>query len=360
LLVNAIPIYKRLKLVEDSLIMARMTRGILWYLYKIKVAGGNMDTAAEIVQNYSEYLKRNTSMGLDIEAGTWRDKWAPIFAQIEDLFVPESDDVSISVEKLGGEPNIKAIVDVEMLTNQLLGALRVSRFMLGITDEMPGALGEGAAVRISINFAKNAQRLQSALRNGVKRLCQIHLAYRNLNPDPTRYEVNFAEISSAEEEEIKNALDKGVDIVDKILDTFEKAGVKTEEQKLEMLDYLNQKILKLNDLDLKEMAKKVMAATATEKKQKPKKIMPVYSDLYSHVPHVNGKKLDEATKRMVQTNDSMLNESQRALKKKILSTEATKVFRVDESHTSLIAESTSWAPINVKVEVKQDATGGNK
>lgn len=282
LLTPAIPIYKRLKMCEDSLIMARMTRGILWYLYKIKIAGGNPDSMAEIVANYAEYLKRSTGLNVDENSQEWKDKWSAMYAQIEDLFIPESDDVTVSVEKLGGEADIKAIVDIDMLQNQLLGAMRVSRTMLGITDELPGALGEGASRRISINFAKNAQRLQVGLRNGIKRLCQIHAAYRSLPCDPTRFEVNFAEINSAEEEELKDALDKGVDVAGKIADFLVAHIGENELDRMEMLSYINQKFLKLPDLNFNELVKKVQ--DKGKKKQYPQKPIPINSDLLAYLP----------------------------------------------------------------------------
>jgi hypothetical protein len=382
LLTNAIPIYKRLKMCEDSLLMSRMTRGILWYLYKIKVSGGNMDSAAELVQGYAEYLKRSLASGLDTDTNQqmWKDKWAPVFGQVEDMFVPESDDVSVSVEKLGGEPDIKAIVDVDMLINQLLGSLRVSKSMLGITDDLPGAIGEGAANRISINFAKNAQRLQAGLRQGVKRFAQIHLAFRNLNPDPTRFEINFTEISSAEEEEIKNALDKGVDIVDKAMDMIVKNAGEGQIDKLELLDYFNRKVLKLNDLDLAAMRinvleakaaagddglkdtikKLVEAAKAKYKLTKPRvKQITTESDLFAYLPEVDKDKtkLDENVQKLVDAPDDTLDEAQAQMKREVLAVKPAKLFRVDDT-MAVKEERAKWRPIRINVDMtKKDGNG---
>lgn len=288
LLTPAIPIYKRLKMAEDSLLMARITRGITYYLYKIKVSGGNIDSAAELVQSYSEYLKRQTGLDLTTGQEQWKDRWAPVFAQVEDLFVPESDDITVSHDQLGGDANIKAIVDIELLVNQLLGSLRVSKAMLGITDELPGAIGEGAAVRISINFAKNAYRLQTGLKQGIKRLCQIHLAYLNQNPDPTRFEINSGDISSAEEEELKNALDKGVDVVDKLAEMLLKFAPDID--RMELLNYLNQKFLRLDDLDISTMLGKGGELTAEAKQElkrrfeRGRKVVAIESDCLSYLP----------------------------------------------------------------------------
>ena len=255
LLVPVLQVYKRLKLAEDSLLMARITRGVLWYLYKLKVKGGNtnFDSALSLMNEYAELLKRRAGLNTTPGQEQFKDKWTGMFAQIEDLFVPETDNLELAVEKLGGEPNIRWIADIDQLENQLLGCLRVSRAMLGITDELPGGMGENAANRISINFSKNAQRIQNAIRQGIKRLCQIHLAYLKMNADPTSFDVHLAEISSAEEEELKNAMASGIDTVDKFSDFIIKMVGEQNVDSVEFLEYLNQKFLKLDDLDLETL-----------------------------------------------------------------------------------------------------------
>ena len=87
------------------------------------------------------------------------------------------------------------------------------------------------------------------------RICQIHLAFQNKSPDPTLFDINMAETSSAEEEELKNALGTGVDVVEKLADMIIKyvPGVDTTE----LLNYLNNKILKLGDFDIEKMVKDV-------------------------------------------------------------------------------------------------------
>jgi len=248
LLVDAIAPYKRLKLAEDTLLLARITRSILYYLYKIKITGeeaGNFDSMMDLVDSYADLLKRKT--GLDTGAAkTWKDNWQALFAQVEDLFVPETDTVSVDFDKLGGEVDIKSIVDIEMFENRLLGALRVSKAQLGITDELPSVLGgEGSLRRISINFAKSADRLQSGLKNGIKRLCQIHLAYRGIYVLPHMFNVAMSPVSTAEDEEAKQALNDSIDIADKLLDLIDK--VKNDPQKKKILSVLNQQFLKLNN-----------------------------------------------------------------------------------------------------------------
>lgn len=259
LLSPAIETYKRLKMAEDSVMLARVTRGMLFMLYDIKMKGGTPQQASELLQMYMDALKRNT--GLNMSTKEWKDAFEPVYAQVEDLYVATTDDIIITPTELGGKSaDIKGIVDIDMLRSHLLGALRVSPQMLGIDNSGGIQMGEGSSRRVSINFAKNAKRLQDGVRCGIKRLDQIHLAYRGLNPRPDTFEVHFGEVSSAEEEELKNALKTGVEIVEAFVDTVDKVSDGNIE-KVKLLDYLFGKIIKLDDFVLKDYLKTELAGT---------------------------------------------------------------------------------------------------
>lgn len=176
-------------------------------------------------------------------------------SSIEDLFVPvfgETGDVAI--EKIGGEPDIKWVVDVEELRNQLACSLRVPLSLLGgYVQEASGQLGSEAIEQLDIRFARSSKRLQRALCAGVKRLCQIHLAYLGMDPDPRLFEIQMGENSTAEEQLLKDALETSTDVVEKFMSMVDNLGVEVD--KIAVMDYLNRKVLKLNDFDLRKFIK---------------------------------------------------------------------------------------------------------
>jgi hypothetical protein len=170
---------------------------------------------------------------------------------MEDLFIPVFNDAGdVTIEKIGGETDIRWIVDIEDLHNQLSCALRVPLPLLGgYTKDATGALGSEAIGKLGIRFARSARRLQRALCVGIERLCQIHLAYMGMDPDPKLFQVQMAETSTEEEEELRDSLDKSTDAIMKFMDMIDKAG---RFDKVELLNYFNTKMLKLSDLDMKK------------------------------------------------------------------------------------------------------------
>lgn len=254
LLTNALPVYKQLRMTEDCLLFARLSRGIQRNIFKIKVSGTNIEAAKEIVDSYKRLLKRTVSMDTSSANPLFDTKYNPM-TTLEDIFIPVWDDVNdLDIKELGGKVDIKWIVDIEDLRNRLACALRVPLPLLGgFTDEATGALGSEAIEKLDIRFARSARRLQRAIIEGIKRICQIHLAYKNMDPDATLFKVNMPETSTAEEESLKASLETGVEIVDRMMQMLDTAGIEVD--KVGLLNFLNQKILKLDDVDFSKFIK---------------------------------------------------------------------------------------------------------
>ena len=173
---------------------------------------------------------------------------------------------NVIIDKIGGEVDIKWIVDIEELRNQLATALKVPLGLLsGYSKEgVQSSLGNGGIERMDIRFARQARRLQRSLINMLTRMAQIHLSYQGIDPDLNLFKIQMTETSSAEEEELKSALDKGVDVVDKLSDLVIKCLGEVEVDKKALLDYLNKKFLKLNDMDLEKLLLKANPNAFTE------------------------------------------------------------------------------------------------
>jgi hypothetical protein len=291
LLFNGLSVYKRLRLAEDSIQLARLTRGILRYIYKVKCSG-TVEASAEILKEYMNTLKNARAINTDDSNPAYQNT-QNLMSVMEDLFVPVFNDAGdVTIEKIGGETDIRWIVDIEDLRNQLSCALRVPLPILGgYTKDATGALGSEAISKLGIRFARSARRLQRSLIGGVQRLCQIHLAYMGMDPDPKLFQVQMSETSTEEEEELRDSLDKSADAIGKFMDLIDKAG---QFDKVELLNYFNKKILRLSDLDMNKyllpgtegmMPAEMAKESIKEEIQELKSVKTsMHSDLYAALP----------------------------------------------------------------------------
>jgi len=254
-IMNALAIYRRLRLAEDSLLIARLSRGLIRYVWKLKVDSANMEAVGELIDQYSRVLREARSMDTSAGSPNLESKENPM-SSIEDIFIPVWDNVGdLTFDKIGGETDIRWIKDIEDLRQQLASALRTPLPLLGAwLKEATGALGSQAIEKVDINFARMARKLQRTVRTGIKRICQIHLAYMNMDPDPNLFDVQMPEMSTAEEESLKASLKDGMEVVSSMMEVISDIVDGTDKQldKIEIFNYLNEKILKLEDFDLKE------------------------------------------------------------------------------------------------------------
>jgi hypothetical protein len=197
-------IYKQLAMVEQSMIISRMTRAVMKYIYKVQCGqDAEMKQAVETVLQMKELLTQQTGIKI---GESFEQTFAPLSGS-EDFFLPvfgEKGDVTI--ETLGGETNVQSIVDIEYLRAKLFGGLKVPGAYLGLEDNLPGSLGESALLRLDIRYARTVKRIQRAVVQGLTRLAQIHLAYKKLPVDPKLFSIEMDVISTAEEEERKASL----------------------------------------------------------------------------------------------------------------------------------------------------------
>jgi intein/homing endonuclease len=250
IMLDGIPVYKRLRLAEDSLLMARLTRGILRYIWKLRCDSSSIESVEALISQMGGILKK--ARALDTSAGSPNfDSKFSTLAGNEDIIMPVfSDDVNdLACEKIGGDVDIRWIVDIQELRQQLACAIRVPLSLLGgFVNEATGALGSESIEKLDVGFSRTARRLQRAIRQGIKRIAQIHLAYMNMDPDPALFDIMMSEGSTAEEEVARDSLEKGADSVQKMLDVFDAVGVPIDKAKL--IDYLNRKIIKLDDFNV--------------------------------------------------------------------------------------------------------------
>lgn len=181
ILADALPVWKRLRLAEDSIMMARIMKSPQRFLFKVVIPddNSNSEAVANLVDQYQSEIKRSRAMNTDPNNPAFLDKFNAM-AGAEDLIFPVwGSENNLTVETLGGETDIKWIADIDKLENQLITALKVPKQLLaGYSGEGGGGFEGGTALeRMDIRFARQSRRVQRSLIAGLTRMAQIHLAY---------------------------------------------------------------------------------------------------------------------------------------------------------------------------------------
>lgn len=210
-------VYKQLTLVEDHIIIGRLSRATLTYLISIMTGDLDVDQAIKLTDLMEERLKESIvqSMGKYESATGYKREGDMV------VFPVAGEKGSVQITEMGGNPNVTGVKDMDILLSRMSGAIKIPLPYLGWTDKLPGSLGEGPLLRLDIRYARTVKRVQRGTVAGLMTLLAIHFAYLGIDITGEDLQIELVEPSSAEEEERRSGLKKAMEVMSGLLDFLE-------------------------------------------------------------------------------------------------------------------------------------------
>lgn len=182
-------IFRRLVMAEDSALIYKLTRAPARFAFYVDT--GNLPPAQrtayvnQVKQAYKKKKFYNPATGkLDFRANP--------LAMDEDFWIPTANGVdSTRIDVVSG-PDYQTTDDLEYFRGKLFSALKVPRRYLGFD----GGESRASLSQEDVRFARTIQRLQREVRNGYKKVCRIHLAALNIDPDQISYDLKMTTSST--------------------------------------------------------------------------------------------------------------------------------------------------------------------
>jgi Bacteriophage T4-like portal protein (Gp20) len=176
-------IAKQIKILDDLLMVVRLTRSLDRRIYYVDTGRSPVEEEVRILKRWRRALKRKTF--LDPTTGRFDSRFNP-FAWSEDEFWPNKEGKNNRVEMLEGISDVKAMVDIDHFRNKFFGSLRAPKAYFGYEGEINA---KATLSSQSLKWARAVNSLQKGFKQGLTRLCQIHLAYMDLDTDLSKFRV---------------------------------------------------------------------------------------------------------------------------------------------------------------------------
>ena len=213
------------KLLEDSLMLSRVTKSALVRILQIEV--GNMPKAEveALLRRIKNMIEQK--MALNKQNGVVSSYNSP--GPIENIvYVPTKEGKgAITSNNLGGDVNIKDIVDVDYFNNKKLSALKIPKQYLNY--DAPEGLGNGTSLtKLSSRYAHTIMRIQNAYITGITNLLNIFFLDKGLDyiNKFTLKMVSPATIEDTERDElVTNRLNQASDILNMIEGKTDESGI---------------------------------------------------------------------------------------------------------------------------------------
>lgn len=129
-------IYQELKLMEDSLLLNRVTRSSIIRILQVEVGDSTKSQISNILKRLKQMIEQRNM--LDKDKGTFKSQASP--GPVDNvIYVPTRNGKgAVSASNIGGDVDVRSIVDLDYFKNKLYGGLKIPKQFLG--DDMEGCL----------------------------------------------------------------------------------------------------------------------------------------------------------------------------------------------------------------------------
>lgn len=183
-------IWKRLMLLEDAVLVYKLSRSPSRYAFYIDTSKMPRHEQERQIRAVMQRLKKrqfvNPQTGkLDLRA-------SPLGMDQDFFFGVNDGKESTRVETLSG-PSYQQVEDVEYFLKKLYAAIKVPRAYMGYDESMPS---RATLSQQDVMFCRSVMRIQRELRNGMRRVANVNLAAKRIDPAAVTFDVKMTIPSS--------------------------------------------------------------------------------------------------------------------------------------------------------------------
>jgi len=204
-------VWKRLLLLEDSALIYRLTRAPSRFVFTVDVGQIPRNEVFGALNKYKDLFKKRRLV--DPSTGKLTMRFNPL-AFDEDFFLPKANGERLAeVETLEG-PNYQVMDDVEYFRSKLFAAIKIPKAYMGYDESET----KSTLAMQDVNFARVIMRIQREIRNGLKRVGNVHLVALGIDPAAVDWDVSMmipSAIFELAQLEVRNARAEFADKMEK-------------------------------------------------------------------------------------------------------------------------------------------------
>jgi len=242
ILEDAYPVTQTLKLLEDSLVLNRMTRSAILRLVQVEVGDMPKADVTNLLHRYKNQFEQKIAMNVNTGLTKSFNSPGPMDNMV---YTPTKNGIgAITVQNIGGDVNVKDIVDLDYFNNKKLAALKIPKQFLNF-DSPEGIGGNGVSLtKISSRYAHTIIRIQNAYTQGITDLLNYFFINNKLDY-VNKFNIRMVSPSTLEDnersEKLNNDIGQTRDLIDLVSELDDK-------ERLEVLQYLFSNKLKLSEI----------------------------------------------------------------------------------------------------------------
>lgn len=241
-LYDVYPVQREIQLLEDSLVLNRLTRSSLIRILEIEVG----DMPKKEVNDYLRRIKNLVEQHIAMDKGTGTYKSFQSPGPIDNvIYVPtKGGKGGIQVNNLGGDVNVRDIVDIEYFNNKRSGALKIPRAYLGDDMEGSGLSNGGSLTKLSARYARTIKRIQTSYIRAITTMLNLFFIDKKLDY-VNKFTVRMTSPSTQEDLERNELILGNIDLIESIMSLMGSLEGGTQKK---ILNHLIANVLKMPEV----------------------------------------------------------------------------------------------------------------
>ena len=233
ILYNAYKIWRQMMLLENALLLNRLTKSSILRVIEVEVA----DMPKERIRPHLQRIKSLIEQKTSITDGDSMSEYTNPGAMENNIYIPTHGGVgAINTQQIGGDVNVKDIADIDYFRNKFYGCMKIPKQYMGDTDDATGFNGGTSLSIVSSRYAKTVKRIQSAMCQALTDAVNILLIDRGLDNYVNKFSICMQPPVTQEELDKRDNTSSKVQLSSDVMNLVD--GIEDEIVKLKILKAL--------------------------------------------------------------------------------------------------------------------------
>jgi hypothetical protein len=185
-------VYKQIAMMEDSIVVRRLTRATQRYGFMVPTGNLAGEEARKYVMKVRDDMKKRRLVTAD---GKLALRDAPMF-QDEDFFLAQPNGEKADIKVLQGDGGLGDIADIQHFLNKFFGGVKVPKNLLRKCADVST---RATLTEQAIAFARAARRVQVAVRMGLHHIVDAQYLAMGIDPTTVEYRILLPAMSTVDE-----------------------------------------------------------------------------------------------------------------------------------------------------------------